>query len=290
MASSLGDPIRYAPVTRSHRRLLAWALALLLHLALIGLFAGWTLVPELADPVRERRSLDVVLVGQAASEPVEAEAIAEASQHSLGEQAREPGEVLAPSFPQPAPARASLPSSLPQPSHPPLPDLVTAEQAREAMPATRVALALADVGLALPRLDSRPLDAEASETTSVHRAVQHAAAVPDDRRQQAAREAAEARYVEAWTRRIEEYGNHDYPVPARLQGEVRIRVVIGHDGELRQAEVVQSSHHPEIDRVAMATVQGAAPYPRFDRGMEALDSLSITRVWRFGNGNDFGVQ
>ncbi len=39
----------------------------------------------------------------------------------------------------------------------------------------------------------------------------------------------------------------------------------------------------------MKAVQGAAPYRPFDRGMGERDSLTITRTWRFGKGNSYGV-
>ncbi|WP_444678852.1 energy transducer TonB [Halomonas sp. E19] len=81
-----------------------------------------------------------------------------------------------------------------------------------------------------------------------------------------------------------------HPAPPHLHGQLRIRVVIGRDGQLRQAEVVQSSGHPELDQAALATVHGAGPYRPFDSGMGELDSLSITRIWRFGQGNHFGVR
>lgn len=111
-----------------------------------------------------------------------------------------------------------------------------------------------------------------------------------DASQSAAQRAAETRYIEAWTRRVEEYGNRHYPAPDALDGQLRIRVIVGRDGQLRLAEVIQSSGHPELDRAALKTVRGAAPYRPFDSGMGARDSLAITRVWRFGEGNNFGVQ
>ncbi|EWG98733.1 energy transducer TonB, partial [Halomonas sp. BC04] len=106
----------------------------------------------------------------------------------------------------------------------------------------------------------------------------------------AAQRAAEARYIDDWTRRVEDYGNRVHPAPRHLEGQLRIRVVIGRDGQLRQAEVVQSSGHTELDQAALDTVHGAGPYRPFDSGMGELDSLSITRVWRFGQGNHFGVR
>ncbi|QTF92736.1 TonB family protein, partial [Halomonas sp. BM-2019] len=105
-----------------------------------------------------------------------------------------------------------------------------------------------------------------------------------------AQRAAEARYIDDWTRRVEDYGNRVHPAPRHLQGQLRIRVVIGADGGLRQAEVIQSSGHAELDQAALDTVHGAAPYRPFDADMGNLDSLSITRVWRFGKGNHYGVR
>ena len=54
--------------------------------------------------------------------------------------------------------------------------------------------------------------------------------------------------------------------------------------------MIQSSGHPELDRAALDTVHGAAPYRPFDAGMGELDSLSISRICRFGEGNDYGVR
>ncbi|WP_016854135.1 TonB family protein [Halomonas smyrnensis] len=106
----------------------------------------------------------------------------------------------------------------------------------------------------------------------------------------AAQRAAEARYIDDWTRRVEDYGNRVHPAPRELAGQLRIRVVIGRDGQVRRAEVIQSSGHPELDRAALDTVHGAAPYRPFDAGMGELDSLSISRIWRFGEGNDYGAR
>ncbi|WP_162500926.1 TonB family protein, partial [Modicisalibacter coralii] len=111
-----------------------------------------------------------------------------------------------------------------------------------------------------------------------------------DASQRGARQAAEARYIEDWTRRVETYGNRFYPAPPELDGQLRIRVVIGRDGQLREAEVIQSSGEPELDQSALDTVRGAAPYRPFDSGMGSRDSLTITRVWRYGKGNNFGVR
>ncbi|MDR5868624.1 hypothetical protein, partial [Halomonas koreensis] len=91
MAAPVNDPIRYAPVTRPHRRWLAWTVSLLLHLAIIGVVASRQFAP--APP--ERSGLDVVLVTRQSEAPVAAEALAEADQRAAGEAQAPPAEARA---------------------------------------------------------------------------------------------------------------------------------------------------------------------------------------------------
>ncbi|SDL59954.1 protein TonB [Franzmannia pantelleriensis] len=294
--ASVGDAIDYAPVTRAYRRWLAWALAIVLHLAVLGGVASWTLSPE----VVERTSIDVVLVSQPDREPVDSDSIAEADQQARGDTHASAAAASLAAADQaltaPAVEAGELTPDLAATPAAPLTAVVSASEG--ASSPTRVDPALAQVpALADPRpeahagaRDSRDLLGQAALSQRQQGEAATLAAEQAGDARQAAREAAEARYIEAWTRRIETYGNRDYPAPPHLDGELRIRVVIGRDGQLRQSEVVQSSPHPELDRVALATVRGAAPYPPFDDALGALDSLSITRVWRFGKGNHIGVQ
>ncbi|MDR5903858.1 TonB family protein [Franzmannia qiaohouensis] len=289
--ASVGDAIDYAPVTRAYRRWLAWALAIVLHLAILGVVASWTLSPEVAP----RASIDVVLVSQPAQQTVDSDSIAEADQQARGDSA---ASAAAASLSAADPAQAAPAASelTPQLSAAPLAEVLSASQGEPSPTRGDPALAQeptrAEPRPAAPAAarDSRdPLGQAALSLRQQGEAATLAAEQPGEARQ-AAREAAESSYIEAWTRRIEAYGNRDYPAPANLDGELRIRVVVGRDGQLRQAEVVQSSLHPELDRVALATVHGAAPYPPFGDALGELDSLSITRVWRFGKGNHIGVQ
>ncbi|MDR5866956.1 energy transducer TonB, partial [Halomonas koreensis] len=141
-----------------------------------------------------------------------------------------------------------------------------------------------------PSASGRDLMAQA--TASIREqglSADHAGDAPGEARP-AARRAAEARYIDDWTRRVERYGNRVHPAPPHLEGQLRIRVVIGRDGQVRRADVIQSSGHAELDQAALETVHGAAPYRPFDAGMGDLDSLSISRIWRFGDGNHYGVR
>ncbi|TLF53786.1 energy transducer TonB [Halomonas urmiana] len=304
MSSTLSDPIQYAPVTRPHRHWLAWSLALLLHLVVIGVVASRQFAPA---PV-ERTSVDVVLVSRPAPAPVEAEAIAEAAQRAAGSpQAQAPAEARAAPMEALPERQAAEPEvdpatpAAPQQAEAPAPELAreapAAEASREApsTPEPRVsapqsAERSAPPAAAAPSASGRDLLAQA--TASIRDqglSPEYAGEQPGEGRP-AAQQAAEARYIDDWTRRVEDYGNRVHPAPRELDGQLRIRVVIGRDGQVRQAEVIQSSGHAELDQAALDTVHGAAPYRPFDRGMGKLDSLSITRVWRFGQGNHYGVQ
>ncbi|MBB3329769.1 protein TonB [Halomonas campaniensis] len=307
MSATVSDPIQYAPVTRPYRRWLAWSAALLLHLAVIGVVASW----QFAAPPAERTSLDVVLVTRPAQAPMEADAIAEADQQAAGEQREEaPAESLAtpmealpavqdsasdvdPATPaEPEQAARVEPEALPDEAAPPAAeaprDTEMPPEPRESAP--QAADAAAPPSAAAPSASGRDLLAQATQSIREQGLAPQAPGPAADSPQLAAQRAAEARYIDDWTRRVEDYGNRVHPAPRHLQGQLRIRVVIGRDGELRQAEVVQSSGHAELDQAALDTVHGAAPYRPFDRGMGDLDSLSITRVWRFGQGNHYGVR
>ncbi|MCE8017213.1 energy transducer TonB [Halomonas sp. MCCC 1A17488] len=301
MAASISDSIHYAPVTRPYRRWLALSAALLLHLLLFGIVASRQFAPA---PL-ERTSLDVVLVTRPAEAPVDADAIAEAEQAAAGEQAEEaPAEQRAApleELPVPeAPQRTVEPATSSEAERPDAEpaDEAPAEAAEEseAPPRTEPQSApppeasSAEPSAAAPSASGRDLLAQATSSIRQQGLDANLAGPADDPPRSAARRAAEARYIDDWTRRVEDYGNRVHPAPSHLHGQLRIRVVIGRDGQLRQAEVIQSSGHTELDQAALDTVRGAGPYRPFDSTMGERDSLSITRVWRFGQGNHFGVR
>ncbi|MCE8035157.1 energy transducer TonB [Halomonas sp. MCCC 1A11057] len=302
MAASISDSIRCAPVTRPYRRWLALSAALLLHLLLIGIVASWQFTPMPA----ERTSLDVVLVTRPAEEPVEVEAIADTDQEAAGQEetAEAPAEQRSvpidelPHLEAPDSSAAPAASAERPADEPEVAEEGPAEAAEEseAQPQAEPQSAPppeespAEPAATAPSTSGRDLLAQATSSIRQQELDANLAGEAGDTPRSAAQRAAEARYIHDWTRRVEDYGNRVHPAPSHLHGQLRIRVVIGRDGQLRQAEVVQSSGHTELDQAALDTVHGAGPYRPFDSAMGELDSLSITRVWRFGQGNHFGVR
>ena len=311
MAGSPGSLVQRVPIGHRHRQLVAWAAALALHALAIAGLAGWQIDSERVP--REPASLDVILVTQPSVDPGAAQAIAEANQQAMRRERADtlpvplatPDQPVAPPEPSEAPnsatpaapaepATPAASETLPEPKAPPEPSASPQPEPAET-PASPPAPSQPSPPAMPPKARTVPSGQAllAQATSSVRERSFEASPSTDttgDRDQQAARRAAEARYIADWTRRVETYGNRFYPAPSTLEGQLRIRVVVGSDGQIRQAEVIHSSGYPELDQAALKTIQGAAPYRPFDRGMGERDTLTITRVWRFGKGNNFGVR
>ena len=91
----------------------------------------------------------------------------------------------------------------------------------------------------------------------------------------------EAAYLAMWRRKCERLGGNNYP-PGRLQGELTMRVVIHHTGQLLEVDLLRSSGHPILDEAALETVRQASPYQPFNVAMrKRYDQLSFTRTWQF---------
>ncbi|WP_136247168.1 TonB family protein [Halomonas borealis] len=296
MVAPVHAPPRHVPVTRRHRWWLAGAVSLLLHLAVIGVLASLT--PSSRAP--ERSGLDVVLMPRSASVAATAETPGEAARETANESTETPPAARVPDRPREAssasPASDGAEASVePEPEPPAVAadadaDADKVANAPETRPEPAPPQAPEATGEPGGQVSGRDLLAQA--TTRIREQGLSAEAVGDtpEAARPAAQRAAEARYIDDWTRRVEDYGNRVHPAPPGLSGRLQIRVVIGRDGQLRRAEVVQSSGHPELDQAALDTVRDAAPYRPFDAGMGDLDSLSISRFWRFGEGNDYGVR
>lgn len=100
----------------------------------------------------------------------------------------------------------------------------------------------------------------------------------------ATREAVYARYYDKMRRRIEERGTRDFPQyrGRKLYGELTMNVTIDARGRLVDAEVVQPSASPVLDRRAVAIVRAAAPFGPFAPAMRReADQIVVTSRFRF---------
>ncbi|MEY8875200.1 MAG: energy transducer TonB [Leptothrix sp. (in: b-proteobacteria)] len=100
----------------------------------------------------------------------------------------------------------------------------------------------------------------------------------------AAREGVHAIYYDNLRRRIEDIGTRNFPeVQGRkLYGELTMLVAVDRRGKVVEAEVVQASGNPMLDKRALTIVRGAGPYGDFTPEMRAqFDQLVFVSRFRF---------
>jgi protein TonB len=100
----------------------------------------------------------------------------------------------------------------------------------------------------------------------------------------ATREVAYALYYDRLRRRIEERGTRDFPEAQgrKLYGELTMNITVDAAGRLLEADIVRGSGNALLDRRAVAIVQRAAPFARFNAELrEQTDQIVITSRFRF---------
>jgi len=100
--------------------------------------------------------------------------------------------------------------------------------------------------------------------------------------------AKEASYIDAWRRKIEFIGNNNYPAEAsrnKIYGKVMFKIVIGRDGSLLDADIVQSSGFKILDRAVTNIAHLAAPFAPFPPEIADFDRLELIRTFCFAPGN-----
>jgi protein TonB len=92
-------------------------------------------------------------------------------------------------------------------------------------------------------------------------------------------------YEEAYRRKVENVGSVNYPPPMNgrpLSGAVRMRAVVGADGQLIEVTVENSSGVRELDQAARRIVEMAQPFQAFTSAMKAeADRVSMVCTFRF---------
>ena len=100
-----------------------------------------------------------------------------------------------------------------------------------------------------------------------------------------AKQSADAAYLLDWRQRLEAVGNQYYPeasIRYGIYGNVRLLVVIRHDGTLEDVKVLDSSGYAVLDEAAIKVVRMAAPYSPFPPELQATtDKLEIIRTWHY---------
>lgn len=97
-----------------------------------------------------------------------------------------------------------------------------------------------------------------------------------------------ALYYDNMRVRIEERGTRDFPEERgrKLYGELIMNIHVDLRGNVIEAEIVQSSGKPSLDKRAMAIVRAAAPYGNFTQEMrKGAEILIMTTKFKFGGGN-----
>jgi protein TonB len=100
----------------------------------------------------------------------------------------------------------------------------------------------------------------------------------------ATHEAVYALYYDQLRRKIEERGTRNFPENQgkKLYGELTMNVTVDAEGRVVETEVVRGSGSKILDRRAVAIVNAAAPYGRFNLAMRKnADQLVITSRFKF---------
>jgi len=110
------------------------------------------------------------------------------------------------------------------------------------------------------------------------------------------RKAADAFYLVSWTKKIEKFGNINYPDKAirdKLQGQLVLVVTIAPDGHLIQVDIRKGSRHAVLNDAAKRIVKLAAPFaPVPKEVLRGNNRLVITRTWQFSqnSGKNFSYK
>jgi protein TonB len=282
------------PGTSADRFGFAILLAALFHALLIFGIQFQALESPDADP----ETLRVSLVMQPNLQKPEPEAPVAAADHVGG------GELVDQGMdtgiqPRPEPPKPPAPAAAPQPP-PPVPQIsetAPAEQPGEVVttivPAPSAAPPKPETPPELPDLSPNELMRQARQLAQLETPVPpDAASQGEDPNSFGATSRFDVReaYIEAWERKVEDWGTRNFPDAARrdnLTGSLSLTVVVRRDGNVERIELIRSSGHEVLDDAAFNIVALAAPYAPFPEELRERhgDYLRIQRTWQFLQGN-----
>lgn len=94
---------------------------------------------------------------------------------------------------------------------------------------------------------------------------------------------SESRYLNSWQRKVETIGFYETNrISFEQDSMTRIKAIINAEGELVDAQILQSSGSVEIDNLAMNILKEASPFLPFDDQMLSMyEFIEIVRDWNF---------
>ena len=94
---------------------------------------------------------------------------------------------------------------------------------------------------------------------------------------------SESRYLNSWQRKVETIGFYETNrISFEQDSMTRIKAIINAEGELVEAQILQSSGSDEIDNLAMNILKEASPFLPFDDQMLSMyEFIEIVRDWNF---------
>jgi protein TonB len=100
----------------------------------------------------------------------------------------------------------------------------------------------------------------------------------------ATREEVYAVYYDALRHTIEDRGTENFPTAKgkKLYGQLTMLITINHDGTVLDAEVVEPSDNPILDKRAKAIARSAGPFGRFTKAMRRqADQIVVVSRFKF---------
>lgn len=235
-------------------------------------------------------TLDITLV-QTASDtpPEEADYLAQEKQRGGGntrERVRAEPEPTQPSIvEQPAPSQQTTPPAAPPAPESSAPQVLTRQRAPEktaeqsAAPQAPTPAPISAAELMQRSREIARLEARLESARNVYSKKDSKVLTANTRK------AADAAYLNAWIRKVEQIGSLNYPDEARrrnLSGELELEVTLNADGSLLDITLLRSSGHEVLDEAARRIVRLAAPFAAVPANVLDGDSeLRIRRRWRF---------
>ena len=97
-------------------------------------------------------------------------------------------------------------------------------------------------------------------------------------------ESFETIYLNAWQRKVETVGYYEIMGSRTIKENFRVQIksIIGSDGNLLSADVLQSSGNILLDQLAIKILKASSPFPPFPLDMlSRYQQLEIVRDWNF---------